>query len=279
MTSVHPATKAWEEWWRKLDSLNTAIKKLLNRGTINVKEMRIREHAKEVAQFYFREVRQHLVELEIDSSQIALIDAEMQEVIEIAAKVTRAATYKTSIRILANLRAPVETAIEIAAIAASPPNSKVLTSTETAILKTLDQLVPTTALSYEQVLQDLNDPTRISYRGTASELREVLRELLDHLAPDAEVMKTGIKLEQNQTKPTMKQKAVFILKARGINETQRKTASDATEAVESAVGSLARSVYNRGSLSTHILTTRQEVLIFKGYAEAVLAELLEIHKS
>jgi hypothetical protein len=142
----------------------------------------------------------------------------------------------------------------------------------------LNLLIPTTGLSYQQVIQDLDDSKRVSYRGTASELREVLRELLDHLAPDAEVMKTGIKLEQGQTKPTMKQKTIFILKVRGVNETQRKTASDAIEAVEGAVGSLARSVYNRGSLSTHIGTTHQEVLVFKGYAEAVLAELLEIHK-
>lgn len=279
MTSAHPATEAWAEWWRKLDALNAALKKLSHRGTTHVTAVAIREDAKAVVQFYFREVRQRLIDLGINSSQIALVDGEMQEMIEIAAKVTRTATYKGSMRVLDEIRAPLETAIEIAAMTASEPASTSLTTTETAILKTLDQVVPTTALSYQQLLQDLNDSTRVSYRGTASELREVLRELLDHLAPDAEVMKTGIKLEQGQTKPTMKQKTVFILKARGVNETQRKTASDATEAVEGAVGSLARSVYNRGSLSTHIKTTRQEVLTFKGYAEAVLAELLEIHKS
>src|SRR5580700_4237200 len=227
MTSAHPATEAWAEWWRKLDALNAALKKLSHRGTTHVKAAGIREDAKAVVQFYFREVRQRLLDLGISSSQIALLDAEMQQMIEIAAKVTRTATYKGSMRVLDDIRAPLETAIEIAAITASEPASGSLTATETAILKTLDQVVPTTALSYQQLLQDLNDSARVSYRGTASELREVLRELLDHLAPDAEVMKTGIKLEQGQTKPTMKQKTVFILKARGVNETQRKTASDA----------------------------------------------------
>ncbi len=57
-----------------------------------------------------------------------------------------------------------------------------------------------------------------------------------------------------------------------------KPAEDAVAAVENSVGSLARSVYNRGSLSTHIATTRREVLTFKGYADAVLADLLQIHK-
>lgn len=278
MISAHPATEAWAEWWRRLDAFSIEVKKLTLRRTVHVGATATRESAKEVVQFYFRELRQNLVDLGIDSAQIALIDAEMQEMIEVAAKVTRTTTYKRKMRTLDALRAPLETAIEIAATAANAPASQALTTTEAAILRTLDQVVPTTALSYQQVLKDLNDSTRVSYRGTASELREVLRELLDHLAPDSDVTKTGIKLEQGQTKPTMKQKAVFILKARGINETQRKTASDAIEAVEGAVGSLARSVYNRGSLSTHIGTSRQELFTFKGYAEAVLAELLEIHK-
>lgn len=278
MNSVHPATEAWAEWWKRLAALNATIKRLSQREVTHVNAINVRSEAKNVALFYFREVRQHIEDLRIDPAQIALIDDEMQSLVKIATKITRTATYKRSLKVLDGVRAPLETAIEIAAIAAARPAPKALTSTESSILRTLDLVVPTTALSYKQVLQDLSDSTRVSYRGTASELREVLRELLDHLAPDAEVMKTGIKLEHGQTKPTMKQKTVFILKARGINETQRKTASDATETVEGAVGSLARSIYNRGSLSTHIATSRQEVMTFKGYMEAVLAELLEIHK-
>ena len=259
--------------------MNAALKKLSARKTANVSAKGLREDVKQAVQFYFRDMRPHLFTLGIDSAQIGLADAAMQEMIEIAAKVTRVATYKANLKILDRSRAPIETAIEIAATAAQTQSPRGQTRAESAILTMLERVVPTTALSYQQVLQDLGDPNRTSYRGTASELREVLRELLDHLAPDAEVLKTGIKLEQGQTKPTMKQKTVFILKARGINETQRQPARDATEAVEGAVGSLARSVYNRGSLSTHIATTREEVLTFKGYAEAVLAELLEIHKT
>jgi hypothetical protein len=278
MTPTHPATEAWAEWWRRLDAFGAAIKKLSANGTANVKAAGTREQAKDVVQCYFRLVRQQLIDLGIDFGQIESLDAEMQGIIEIAAKVTRTAIYKKCIKTLEQLRARLEIAIEIAATTAAAPALSPLGPTESSISKMLNKLIPTTGLSYQQVIQDLADSKRVSYRGTASELREVLRELLDHLAPDTEVILTGIKLEQGQTKPTMKQKTVFILKARGVNETQRKTASDAIEAVEGAVGSLARSVYNRGSLSTHIGTTRQEVLVFKGYAEAVLAELLEIHK-
>jgi hypothetical protein len=74
------------------------------------------------------------------------------------------------------------------------------------------------------------------------------------------------------------QKAIFILKARGVGETARKTPVDAVGTVEDSVGSLARSVYTRGSVSTHVVTTRNEVLTIKDYAGAVLADLLQIHK-
>ena len=279
MTPPHPALGAWAEWWRKIDSLRTALRELTRRRSTHVSARAIRDEAKDAAQFYFRTIRQHLLNLRIDRSQVETVDQEMQDLIAIAAKVTRTGTYLKSTKALNRLRVPIETALEIAATSATAPASRAPSSVETAILRTLDQVAPTSALSYQQVLQDLEDSSRKSYRGTASELREVLRELLDHLAPDAAVMKSGIKLEPGQTKPTMKQKTVFILKARGVNETQRKTARDATEAVEGAVGSLARSVYDRGSLSTHVETTRQEVMTFKGYADAVLAELLEIHKT
>jgi hypothetical protein len=74
MTSTHPATEAWAKWWRKLDALHTALKELTHRGTTNVTAKGTRNDAKEACQFYFREVRQHLVDLGIDSEQIAQID-------------------------------------------------------------------------------------------------------------------------------------------------------------------------------------------------------------
>ena len=58
------------------------------------------------------------------------------------------------------------------------------TSVEVQIIETLQSLVPTAALSYQQAIRDLADSTRVSYRGPAAELREVLREVCDHLAPD-----------------------------------------------------------------------------------------------
>ena len=67
---------------------------------------------------------------------------------------------------------------------------------------------------------DLRSPNRMSYRGPATDLRECLREVLDHLAPDDAVTSgSGFVLEKDRTSPTMKQKVRFILRSRGLGKT------------------------------------------------------------
>jgi hypothetical protein len=277
MTPAHPASEAWAEWWRRLDALKEVIKPLSK----NVSSARARDDAREVVQIYFRQVRGQLEGIGIETETIDGIDQSMQHVIELAAGVNRKSTYLGIIRELATLRAPLTMAIEIRANSKPvPPSPVVISQTEAAILQTLDKILPLTALSYRQAIQDLADPKRSSYRGVAAEIREVLREVLDHLAPDTDVTGVeGFKLEQGLTKPTMKQKTVHILKARGLNDTERRPATDAIAIIEGAVGSLARAAYNVGSLATHVSAERAEVLTFKGYSDAILAQLLEIHKN
>ncbi len=74
----------------------------------------------------------------------------------------------------------------------------------------------------------------------------------------------------------MKQKMRYILRSRGKNKTVSEAPEKAVEIVEEMVGALARSVYNRSSLSTHVGTTKQEVQQVKAYVDVVLGELLEI---
>jgi len=86
----------------------------------------------------------------------------------------------------------------------------------------------------------------------------------------------GFKLEQNQTKPTMKQKVRFVLRSRERNKTQTESAEKAVELVESLAGEVTRAVYNRASLATHVETARREVHRVKRYVDTVLFDLLEI---
>jgi hypothetical protein len=155
----------------------------------------------------------------------------------------------------------------------------VVTDVEARIITTLEQLVPTAALSYQQALQDLATGTeRLSFRGTANELREALRETLDHLAPDEDVMAAaGFALEQGQTRPTQRQKVRFILRSRHVPETARAAPENSVALVDELTGSLARASYVRSSISAHIASTRQEVRQMKMYVDSVLAELLQVH--
>jgi len=121
---------------------------------------------------------------------------------------------------------------------------------------------------------------RLSFRGVAVELRECLREVLDHLVPDDEVTKmTGFKLEGDQKKPTMRQKARFVFRSRERPDSAMKAPEDAVSAAEERAASLVRSVYERGNVSTHVATTGGEVRQLKMYVDSALADLLQIHRA
>jgi hypothetical protein len=117
----------------------------------------------------------------------------------------------------------------------------------------------------------------LSYRGTATEFRECLRETLDHLAPDSNVAdQTWYRPEDGQKKPTMKQKVRYILTSRGRDKTQRESAEKMMGLIEELSGEVARAIYNRASLATHVQQSRSEVQKIKRYVDTVLFDLLEL---
>jgi hypothetical protein len=150
---------------------------------------------------------------------------------------------------------------------------------EDAIVATLEAMIPSAGASYRQVLLDLQNKGRVSHRGTAAELREVVREVLDILAPDSEVVKAhGFRFDSGRTAPTMAQKVRFILKARKAADPARETAENAADVLDHNIATLGRSVCTTGAMNVHTARTLGEVRNFEMYADALLAELLEIHK-
>ena len=90
-----------------------------------------------------------------------------------------------------------------------------LDNLERQIVEVLEREVPSAAVCYRQALLDMNDDTRISFRGAANEMREALSETLHALAPDNEVMACDwFKLVKGQSKPTQAQKAGYIIRTR-----------------------------------------------------------------
>ena len=244
----------------------------------------IKDQSKAIVQQYFRAVRPMLREMDSD---ISVADNFMQELNELASRSSLTNSYKSLIKKLEREVPKLEIKRELFLSEVQLESTHGCKNTETEIdrkiVKTLSELIPQAALSYQQALIDLQDEKKLSFRGTAAELREVLRETLDTLAPDKDVEEgEGFAYEKNEkgnplSTPTMKQKVRFVLKSRGQSKTAIKTPENAVGIIEEHIVSFTRSTYERGSLSTHQLTSRPEAQKLKGYVENVLCELLEIY--
>ena len=66
------------------------------------------------------------------------------------------------------------------------------------------------------------------------------------------------------------------MRARKSNSASVAVAEASLETVEESIAVLARTTYQRGSVSTHATTNASEVRKLKRYVDALLAELLEI---
>lgn len=249
-------------------------KKVISKKTsINLNSQELKSDAVAIAKDYFSRIRVYIQENAMDAGIFTELDNGFQDLLRLTQGNNRRTLYlKTLKNIEGNAKKlNIIDVVQQKSKAEFPINDKLL-------LQTLDSILPTAALSYKQALTDLNIcDHKVSYRGTASELREALREALDHLAPDNDVrQEVGFKLEPGQTKPTMKQKVRFILKKRHLNDTKRLPAEKSVEMVEEIIGQMARAVYNRASLSTHLQTSKYEVLQIKRCIDLVFHEILEL---
>lgn len=245
--------------------------KITRSTSVNINAVHLRDEVKAVARKYMHDARPVLAKEGFDS---AVLDEHFTKLHQLADGVNQAASYKWRVnavrKALPNLTSQLE-------MKAGSANDGAPTVEETQLFDAISGLVPSAGLSYRQAILDLNDGNRVSYRGPAAELREVLREVLDHLAPDKDVMAApGFKLEKDRPKPTMKQKVRFILKARDEGASTVEVPEKAMESAESIIGGLARSIYTYGSVVTHVAGERSQVVRLKRYVEAVLSHLLEL---
>ncbi len=251
-------------------------------NSIQISSANLQNRIRYFVQRYFRELRPELV---VGMVATEVLDKQMQDLM-------RMASARTSVTVYKKVFAKIGANLAEAEISREYLNSQRLsggtqgTATKNTsqqdevILNMLEQVVPGAAISYKQALADLQE-NRASYRGTATELREVLREVLDHLAPDAEVEAIpGFKFEEGEKQPTMKQKVHYILKIREIPDTAMEAPKMAAQIVDESVPRLVRAVYERGSLSAHSHREgRSEILQIKMYLDSVLSDLLEIHRA
>lgn len=234
-----------------------------------------RERARALVDDYFRSLREQARIFGIHEAVLHELDDKMHGLLEASQKLSATSTYDAILKDVADCLFQVEKA------ALSPQHqaeAKTYEPTDRLIVETLSRILPSAGRAYEQALRDLMGPERLSWRGPATDLRESLREVLDHLAPDDDVTsQPNFKLEPDQVGPTMKQKVRFILGKRGVSKTASKSPEASAQAVDEIVGTFVRSVYTRSSVSTHTPTQRIEVSRIHEYVRAALCELLEVH--
>jgi len=254
------------------------IRSLLNRARAKqVRAQSIISSSKNLVTQYFNNTRPLFQLNGLDNESLSGLDNWMQQLLILTQKSSLKSRYNRIVKSIGQELNGIEVALVDTSTDSPSPSIPNLDGKEMRIFTTLASLVESASLSYKQACLDLRDNTRCSYRGAAAELRETLREILDHLAPDKEVIgQQNFKSEKNRTKPTMKQKVRYVLKSRGQNKSQTEAPESAVALVEEKVGDLARSVYNRSSVSTHISTSKPEVQQIKAYVDVVLGELLEI---
>jgi hypothetical protein len=148
---------------------------------------------------------------------------------------------------------------------------------DNALLGALKAIAEPLANSYLQIIADFEDTGRISWAGTAHEIRELLRKILEHLAPTEEVQKQRwFKQEPNTSGPTQKQRVKYILATQGGDSKQQKVAAG-VDVLEDKIGTLVRDVYGRASDAAHRSKSKAEAFKILRYFHAFAYDLLNIN--
>jgi Predicted pPIWI-associating nuclease len=263
----------WDHFYELIERLQKGVRGV---SAVAVNSTSLKTEANDVVQYYFRHARPDAIQAGIKETDLQQIDDILQNLNTLRRGNNRKSSYLSCItscrKIIATISVQRDKLVGINAITPAKPATGT-TPQQQRVIHTLNAMLPLAATSFAQVLNDLADTSRISFRGPVAELREILREVIDHLAPDSTVISAfGFQCEKDRNSPTIRQKVRFIMKSRRKGSHAVATAEDAWASLDG----LARSLYNRGSAATHSAKGRDEVLRIQSYTEALLIDLLEI---
>lgn len=273
----------WDIFSQALKRVETLIKKS---GTQHINSAHELAEIKNFLLIYFRQLRHVILSNKLETEAM---DQYFENLQSISSKRSYRSAYVDLLKKIRKKFLELEIRKEYSASNIPEEEKKEIevSDIENKILKTLEKINPAVAGSYMQLLIDINDFTKTSFKGTVHELREVLRETLARLAPDSEVEASkGFKLESNCNKPTMRQKVLFIFSQRGSSKDEKDIAISSVtpiELSEDAIAEMTRTVYVSGSTSAHtgaknMASIRGQIIQLKMYLDAVLSHLLEINK-
>lgn len=133
--------------------------------------------------------------------------------------------------------------------------------------------------SYLQITADFQDESRLTWDGTAHAIRELLRKLLEHLAPNDQVLtQVWYKQETGTAGPTQKQRVRYILEQHK-SDSKRKQVVANIDMIDTMIGSLIRDVYGRASDAAHRSKDKTEAYRVLRYFDAFAHDLLNLRAS
>ena len=238
-----------------------------------------RRNIESVVGAWFSEYRRSFIESLMDEKSVANMDESMEALLNLTVKNNARRTILISLRrakdyFTDSLLVPLSRAYWSRAPEKSPAGRD---DVVVARLRVIDALL---ADSYEQAVMDVEDAERLSYRGPAAELREVLTGVLHKLAPTAEVESTDWYKEarrsgaRKETTPTRAERTRYILRSRLKRSAVTEGAESYTLMVEGRLEGVVSATYNRGSAAAHAGAERNEVELLLPYLNALFRELL-----
>jgi len=155
--------------------------------------------------------------------------------------------------------------------------TKVTAFERNEIYDALFTISPALAYSYEQVKRDIMDSNRVSWAGTAHEVREIIANLLRLLAPDDDV-KRQLWFKQDPTTKgiTQVQRARYILRMKNQGSGIVEVVEQNVNLLDERISELVRSTYGRASTAAHTYKSLGEVKLILGYFEVLVHDLIEV---
>lgn len=216
-----------------------------------------------------------------DDVHVKSIDETMQEILQISCDGSTRRTVMRSVAFAAK-KFRSDLLVRISRVYWSTAPERSPAGRDEEIVKRLRMLDPKVADGYEQAVLDIEDRDRLSYRGAAAELREVLTHVLHILAPTTEVEATDWYKESrksgsiNEIKPTRTERTKFILRKQAHGSTAAEFAESYMSMVEDRLGHVIGRTFARSNRSTHAESEKEELVTMLPYLNALLRELLPV---
>jgi hypothetical protein len=255
---------------RIYESLRQQIMKL---RVDQVAAVSIREAIRNSVDAYFRTDRPILTNY-YESNAFSELDIHMQELLSLSQHRSLRSRYVKALRAIVKAFDK----LEIHLLPRTVDKVGVQLSAQyEALANSVERVSPAAAKCYRQGVMDLDDSYRTSWRGTATEFREAVREVLDAMATDEDVQASpGYRHEAGAKRPTMRQKARFTLMSRKAKTNSIETVGSLADTVDERFGGFVRNVYSSSSGSVHCHTGKEEIIALKRYVDLALGDLLGI---